>query len=103
MEKLVNVVADMEAGEGNLGTKKEVNIECTMPILFSTLTVDYQISYSWDLKIILFANGPPKTQDSQYFFLLFLLIFKISSQIFYIRKQILILRPIWNKVFKGIS
>ena len=40
--------------------KKGVILECTKPILFSTLTVDSQISYFWDLKIILFANGPPK-------------------------------------------
>ena len=53
----------MEVGDNNLDTKKGVNTECTKSILFSTLTTDYQISYSWDLKTLLFANGPPKTQD----------------------------------------
>ena len=60
----INVAIDMEVGDNNLGTKKGVSTECTKPILFSTLTTDYQISYSWDLKTLLFANGPPKTQDS---------------------------------------
>ena len=61
----VNVATNMEVGEGNLGTKKGVNTKCTKPILFFTLMTDSQISYSWDLKTILFANGFPKTQVSQ--------------------------------------
>ena len=86
-KKPINVVVDMKTGEDNLGTEKGVCTEYTKPILFSTLTVDSQISYSWDLKTILFENKPPKTQDSQVFSLVFLLIFLISSQIFYTKKK----------------
>ena len=64
-KKTINVASNMEVGEGNLGTKKGVNTKCTKPILFFTLMTDSQISYSWDLKTILFANGFPKTQVSQ--------------------------------------
>ena len=56
----INVATNIEVGKGNLGTKKGVIIKCTKPILFSILMDDYQISYSWDLKTILFANGLPK-------------------------------------------
>ena len=58
------LVVDMELGEGKVSIEKWVSIECTKPILFFTLMVDYQISYFWDLKTILFANWPPKTQVS---------------------------------------
>ena len=88
----------MEANEDNLGTKKRINTECIKLILFSTLMTNSQISYSWYLKTILFANGPLKTQDSQVFSFIFLLTFLITSQIFYTRKQILILRLVWKKM-----
>ena len=48
-------------------------------MLFSTLTTDSQISSSWDLKIILFANGSLKTQDSQVFSLIFTLRYGSNS------------------------
>ena len=99
LEKPINVNVDMEANEDNLGTKKRINTECIKLILFSTLMTDSHISYSWYLKTILFANGPLKTQDSQVFSFIFLLTFLITSQIFYTRKQILILRLVWKKMW----
>ena len=58
------MVVDIEVGEGKMGIEKRVNTKCTKPILFSTLMTDSHISCSWDLKTILFANGPPKAQVS---------------------------------------
>ena len=75
----------MEVDEGNLGTKKRVSIEYAKPMLFSlttdsqSLTTDSQISSSWDLKIILFANGSLKTQDSQVFSFIFTLRYGSNS------------------------
>ena len=77
-KKPINVASNMEVDEGNLGTKKRVSIEYAKPMLFS-LTTDSQISSSWDLKIILFANGSLKTQDSQVFSFIFTLRYGSNS------------------------
>ena len=51
-------------GEGKVGIKSPLNIECTKTILFSTLIEESEISNSLVLKTQLFLTGPPKTQAS---------------------------------------